>query len=189
MQRTVFCDKQTHEQNKMYTDSETPSSMPFAQLPQRFSDFFCKKIGTYNRTLTVALALLPLVLLISFLSGKLLTHFSAVSETAVSAVLKKMACTTWPWPDPYMSFVQLFWWDCSSIYPCCKWISALRHIPNSIQTCNCQTSSEKKKQPSLDPNDIYKKKLKIRPVSNLSSSFFLSCWRRLSCLSYLIIRI
>ena len=53
-----------------------------------------KKIGTYNRTLTVALALLPLVLLISFLSGKPLTHFSAVSETAVSAVLKKMACTT-----------------------------------------------------------------------------------------------
>ena len=54
-----------------------------------------KKSAPYDRTLTVALALLPLVLLISFFSsGKPLTHFSAVSETAVSALLKKMACKT-----------------------------------------------------------------------------------------------
>ena len=69
----------------------------------------------------------------------------------------------WPWPDPYISFVRLFWWDCSSAYPCCKRITALRHIPNSIQTCNCQTPSEKKT--SLDPNDLKKN---FRPVSNLS---------------------
>ena len=45
-----------------------------------------KKSAPYDRTLTVALALLPLVLLISFFSGKPLTHFNTVSETAVSAL-------------------------------------------------------------------------------------------------------
>ena len=72
----------------------------------------------------------------------------------------------WPWPDSYIFFVQLFWWDCSSAYPCCKPITALRHIPNSIQTCNCQTSS-KKEPTSLDPNDKKNKKHFIA-VSNLS---------------------
>ncbi|WP_419652762.1 hypothetical protein, partial [Thiolapillus sp.] len=80
-----------------------------------------KKSAPYDRTLTVALALLPLVLLISFFSGKPLTHFSAVSETAVSALLKKMACKTCDL-DPIPTSL-LF--DCSD-----EIVPALTHVVN-----------------------------------------------------------
>ena len=46
--------------------TQIPSSVPVAQLPQRFSNFFCQKISTIRQNIDSSLALLPLVLLISF---------------------------------------------------------------------------------------------------------------------------
>ena len=73
--------------------------MPIAQLPQTFS-------APYDRILTVALALLPLVLLIGFFSGK---------------PLKKMACKTCDL-DPIPTS-RLF--DCSD-----EIVPALTHVVN-----------------------------------------------------------
>ena len=80
-----------------------------------------KKSAPYDRTVTVALALLHLVLLISFSPGKPLTHFSAVSETAVSALLKKMACKTCDLDPIPTSFL----FNCSD-----EIVPALTHVVN-----------------------------------------------------------
>ena len=87
-----------------------------------FALILSNKSAPYDRTLTVALAQLPLLLLMSF--------FFSFWKAA-----HPFQC--------YNPFVRLFWCNCSSTYPCCKWITALRHVPNSIQTSNCQISFEK----------------------------------------------
>ena len=104
--------------------------------------------------LTVALALLPLVLLISFFSGKPLTHFSAVSETAVSALLKKMSCKTCDL-DPIPTSL-LF--DCSD-----EIVPALTHVVNQSLLSGTFPTVFKHtivklllKFFSLDPNDLKK---------------------------------
>ena len=68
--------------------------MPIAQLPQRFSDFFCQKVSTIRQNIDSCSSAAPPRLADQLFSGKPLTHFSAVSETAVSALLQKMACKT-----------------------------------------------------------------------------------------------
>ena len=98
--------------------------------------------------------------------------------TAVSALLKKMACKTCDL-DPIPTSL-LF--DCSD-----EIVPALTHVVNESLLSGTFPTVFKhaivkpllKKKPSLDPNDLKN----FRPVSNLS----LSCWRRLSFLSYLII--
>ncbi|WP_419595662.1 hypothetical protein, partial [Thiolapillus sp.] len=113
-------------------------------------------------------------------SGKPLTHFSAVSETAVSALLKKMACKTCDL-DPIPTSL-LF--DCSD-----EIVPALTHVVNQSLLSGTFPTVFKHaivkpllKKTSLDPNDLKK-------TSDLFQTClsFLSCWRRLSCLSYLII--
>ena len=96
---STLCKKLFYVTNRLMNKTkctQIPSSVPIARLPQRFSDF-CQKISTIRQNIDSlnidrTLTLLPLVLLISFFSGKPLTHFSAVSETAFSALLKKIAC-------------------------------------------------------------------------------------------------
>ncbi|WP_419602649.1 hypothetical protein, partial [Thiolapillus sp.] len=95
-------------------------------------------------------------------SGKPLTHFSAVSETAVSALLKKMACKTCDL-DPIPTSL-LF--DCSD-----EIVPALTHVVNqSLLSGTFQTVFKHAivkpllNKPSLDPNDLKKLQTCFKPV-------------------------
>ena len=118
MQRTIFCDKQTHEQNKMYTDTIIGA---YFSAPSEVFDFFCHNISTIRQNIDSCSSTAPPGLADQLFSGKPLTHFSAVSETAVSALLKKMACKTCDL-DPILTSL-LF--DCSN-----EILPALTHVVN-----------------------------------------------------------
>ena len=135
--------------------TQIPSSVPIAQLPQRFSDFFCQKISTIRQNIDSCSSTAPPGFVDQLFAGKPLTHFSAVSETAVSALLKKRACKTCDL-DPIPTSL-LF--DCSD-----EIVPAFTHVVNqSLLSGTFQTVFKHAivkpllKKPSLDPNDLEKK--------------------------------
>ena len=67
------------------------SSVSTDKLPQMFSYFFCEKVSTIQHNINSCVSCAPTGLVDQLFSGDPLTQFSAVSETAVSALLKKMA--------------------------------------------------------------------------------------------------
>ena len=111
-------------------------------------------------------------------SGDPQTQFSAVSETAVSALFKKMA--------PKSCDLDLI--PTSLLFDCFdEIVPALTHVVNELllsgtfpTVFKCPVVKPLLKKTSLDLNDLKN----FRPISDLP---FLSCWRRLSCLSYLTI--
>ena len=70
--------------------TQLPSTVSFDKLPQMYSNFFCKKVSTIQHNIDSCISIAPAGMVDQLFSGDPLTQFSAVSETAVSALSKKM---------------------------------------------------------------------------------------------------
>ena len=80
--------------------TQIPSSVPIAWLPQRFSDFFCQKINTTQQNIDSSSCTAPssfigqFFVVVFFWKSAHPSHFSAVRETAVPGLLRKVASKT-----------------------------------------------------------------------------------------------